>query len=123
MTIFLDDAATSIEWTNSTIRLKAQTSGDFAGVALFGKQVPTSNTLANSTVDIHGVFYMPNGDFTWTNTGTPVITALWTAFVTDGFSWDGDGTINFPFDLAASDVPYPDAMRLIPRPGRVRLTE
>ena len=123
VTIFLNDAATNVDWTDSTIRLKAQTSGAFAGIAVFGKQVPTSNTFENSTVDIHGAFYMPKGDFTWTNTGTPAITALWTAFVFDGFSWLGDGTINFPFDLAASDVPYPAAMRLIPRPGKVRLTE
>ena len=123
VTIFLSDAATSIDWTDSTIRLKAPTSGGFAGVALFGKQVPTSNSFENSTVDIHGTFYMPSGEFEWTNEGTPNITALWTTFVTDGFSWNGKGTINFPFDLASSDVPYPAALRLIPRPGKVRLTE
>lgn len=123
VTIFLEDAATSIDWTDSTIRLKAPTSGTFAGIALFGRQVPTTNRFEDSTVDIHGTFYMPSGEFEWTNTGTPNITALWSAFVTDGFSWDGDGTINFPFDLAASDVPYPAAMRLIPRPGKVRLTD
>jgi hypothetical protein len=39
----------------------------------------------------------------------------------DGFSWDGSGTANIPFDLNASDIPYPVAFNKVPMAGKVRL--
>lgn len=62
-----------------------------------------------------GIVYISKGAIDWTNTGMPNITAQWAAWITDGFSWNGDGTINFPFNGAA--VPYPKGLNVIPRPS------
>jgi Flp pilus assembly protein TadG len=118
--IFMWDANANLVWKESTVKLSAKKSGEYAGLVIFGSQ-NTDNTLYKSTVDLHGALYMPNGAFDWTNEGTPAITAKWSAFITDGFSWHGDGTINMNFDLAHSDVPYPHQLRVIPRAGSPRL--
>ena len=77
--------------------------------------------IKNSTINIHGVLYFPGGYFSWINIGTPTITALRSAFILDGFSLDGSGTIKIPFNLAASDIPYPAGLNAVPKPGKVRL--
>lgn len=123
VTIILTDAGANIDWQNSVITLAAKKSGIYAGLALVGQRVSTDNTFDSSTVDIHGVFYMPMGAFDWINSGVPVITAKWSAFVVDGFSWRGDGVINLNFDLASSDIPYPKELIAMPRPAGVRLVE
>lgn len=123
VTIVLTDAAARLQWEDATVRLKAPITGPYAGLAVLGARVETENSFIESAIDIHGVFYMPKGDFTWTNKGTPPATAKWSAFVVDGFSWRGNGTINVNFDLASSDIPYPESMRVIPRPSLPRLLE
>ncbi len=56
------------------------------------------------------------GAFDWTNTGTPTITAKWTAWIIDGVTWDGSGTIKINFDIGSSDIPFRGALRsVIPR--------
>jgi Putative Flp pilus-assembly TadE/G-like len=119
-TIFLVESA-SVDFSDATVKLTAPKTGQFAGLAVVGERVATSNSFADSTIDVHGVFYMPMGDLTWSNTGTPKASAKWSAFVFDGFSWGGSGTINLSFDLAGSDIPYPASMRVIPRPSEPRL--
>jgi hypothetical protein len=118
--VFVDDQA-AIDWQNSTIRLKAQTTGSEQSIVLMGQRVDVSNVINNTTVDLEGVVYLPQGAFDWTNTGTPTLTAKWTAWIVDGFSWHGDGVIDFNFDYEHG-VPYPDELKkVIPRPGTPRL--
>ena len=121
VTIFLTDASTKINWKDSQVALSAKKTGAYAGFVLLGARFDTSNTFDSSTVDVHGAFYMPNGAFDWVNDGTPVLTAKWSAFIVDGFSWSGNGTVNLNFDLAHSDIPYPQALMVMPRPGQPRL--
>ena len=33
------------------------------------------------------------------------------------FSWDGNGTINFPYDTEKAVVPHPSKLNVIPRPS------
>jgi septal ring-binding cell division protein DamX len=122
VTIVLVDSKATINWQSATIKISAPQTGDYAGLAIVADRTSyTTNTIKNSTVDIEGVLYMPKGAFTWTNSGTPAVSAKWTAFIADGFSWDGSGTITIPFDLEASSVPYPSALNKIPSQGKVRL--
>lgn len=123
VTIILTDAGANINWQNSVITLAAKKTGTYAGLAVVGQRVSTDNTFDSSTIDIHGVFYMPMGAFDWINSGVPVITAKWSAFVVDGFSWKGDGVINLNFDVASSDIPYPKELIALPRPAGVRLVQ
>jgi hypothetical protein len=121
VTIILPDDKAIISWDTATMRLKAPTTGSQAGIVFMGQRVAATNTIMKGTVDLEGVVYLPQGTFNWTNTGTPTVTAKWTAWVVDGFSWDGDGTINMTFDYQ-SGVTYPDELRnVIPRPGTPRL--
>ena len=121
VTIFLVDARTTVEWINSVVRISAKKTGDFAGIAVFGARVETDNAFTTSTIDIHGAFYMPLGAFTWENDGEPAVTAKWSAFVIDGVSWIGKGTIRYNFDISNSDIPYPEALIAMPRPAKARL--
>ena len=90
---------------------------------MMGARVEVVHALDASTVDLHGVVYLPNGAFSWSNTGTPSITAKWTAWIVDGVSWTGDGTININFNLKDSDIPYPPQLNVIPRPGSARIVK
>ena len=112
-----------IDWAGATIRLSAPKSGHYAGLAVIGVRDPASHTIDASTVDLHGVIYLLRGAFTWTNAGTPTVSALWTTWIVDGFSWRGDGTIKINFNLKDSDIPYPKALYVIPRPGTQRLVQ
>lgn len=123
VTIVLADASATIDWSDSTVKIAAKKSGPYHGLAVMGVRQTTNNSLVNSTLDIHGAVYMPNGAFDWTNSGTPPVTAKWTAWVVDGFSWDGTGTIRINFDVANSDIPYPNGLIAIPFPGKPRLIQ
>jgi Flp pilus assembly protein TadG len=123
VTIVLADNTASLNWSDSTIMIAAKKSGPYKGLAIMGVRQDTNNFLVNSTIDVHGAVYMPNGAFDWTNTGTPPVTAKWTAWVVDGFSWDGSGTIRMNFDVANSDIPYPNGLIAVPFPGTPRLIQ
>jgi hypothetical protein len=112
-----------VNWTGATIRLSAPKSGQYAGMAVIGVRDPMSHAIDASTVDVHGVIYLLQGAFTWTNAGTPAVSALWTAWIVDGVSWLGSGTIKINFNLKDSDIPYPKALNVIPRPGTQRLVQ
>jgi Putative Flp pilus-assembly TadE/G-like len=112
-----------INWAGATIRLSGPKSGQYAGLAVIGSRDPISHTISASTVDVHGVIYLLRGAFTWTNVGTPGVSALWTAWIVDGISWLGSGTININFNLKDSDIPYPKELYVIPRPGTQRLVQ
>ena len=50
------------------------------------------------TIDIHGIVYIPNGEFIWINKGfAEKSTAPWTVWIIDGVSWKGFGTIYINF--------------------------
>ncbi len=121
ITVGLADASAVLFWDQATVRLNAPKTGKYAGIVFAGVRQPTVHSFIGSTVDLHGVVYIPNGDFTWTNRNTPTINAKWTAWIIDGVSWLGDGVITINFDLENSDIPYPQALRVIPRPGSPRL--
>ena len=123
VTVALADASVEIDLENSKLRWSAPKSGQYTGMALIGTRDPVDHIFKESTLDLHGVIYLLQGSIVWTNVGTPVIDALWSAWIVDGISWDGDGTITYNFNLAASDVPYPVALNVIPRPGRPRLVK
>jgi Putative Flp pilus-assembly TadE/G-like len=121
VTIALADDKVEIDWSKATIRLSAPKSGQYRSMVLIGTREPTDHTISKSTVDFHGVIYLLNGAFEWENEGTPDIQAKWSAWVVDGFSWDGNGTLNFNFKIEESDVPFPPELNVIPRPGGPRL--
>jgi hypothetical protein len=121
----LSGSKSAVAWTNSVIQLSAPVSGPYAGIALMGDPAAGDGTFettaAGSTIDIEGVFYMPGSYITWTNAGTPAVTSKWTAFIADGFNWDGSGKITINFDRKSSVVPYPSSLYAIPSPGSPRL--
>jgi hypothetical protein len=119
-TIFLNGSA-KIEWDDADIKLAAPKTGSYAGVALFADPVPTDNAITKSRVDVHGAFYMPKGAFIWENEGNFVPSGKWGAFILDGVSWIGSGTVTYAFDLKGSDIPYPEELISVPRPGQPRL--
>jgi Flp pilus assembly protein TadG len=121
VTIVFVDNHSAIDWQTSTIRLTAPTIGSEAGIVLMGQRVSVDNSIDKATVDLEGVVYLPQGAFTWVNTGTPTITAKWTAWIVDGFAWSGDGVIRMNFDYKHG-VPYPEELKnVVPRPGTPRL--
>lgn len=122
-TTFLDGGAAQVDWVDADIKLAAPKTGIFAGVALFADPVDSNNAIVRSQVDVHGAFYMPKGAFIWENEGNFVPTGKWAAFILDGVSWIGSGTINYKFDLNESDIPYPPELVSVPRPGSPRLLE
>jgi hypothetical protein len=123
VTIVLADKDAKLWWKNSTIRLSAPTTGSQKGMVIIGERVEATQKLERSTVDLEGVVYVPNGAFEWENVSTPTtINTKWTAWIVDGFSWRGSGTIDMPFSPDDSDVPYPEELaHMIPRPGTPRL--
>lgn len=121
VTVALADTNVKLDLQNSILRWSAPKTGAYAGMALIGTRDPVDHVFQDSTIDLHGVIYLLQGAIQWTNSGTPAIDALWSAWIVDGVSWDGDGAIHYNFNLAGSDVPYPPEMRVIPRPGSARL--
>lgn len=121
VTVALADTNVKLDLQSSILRWSAPKTGPYAGMALIGTRDPVDHVFQDSTIDLHGVIYLLQGAIQWTNSGTPAIDALWSAWIVDGVSWDGDGAIHYNFDLAGSDVPYPPEMRVIPRPGSARL--
>ena len=116
--VALADSSATLFWTSSEIKLAAPASGPYAGMAVIGARLPANHIINASTVDICGVVYLLNGAFSWVNSGTPIITANWSAWIIDGVSWDGDGTLHYNFDINTGTVPYPTAlMNIVPRPG------
>ena len=121
VTIFLTDDDADIDWNKAVVRISAKRSGDYAGIAIMGVREPTDNVFEASTIDIHGALYMPQGAFEWENDGKPTVNAKWSAFIVDGVSWTGNGTITINFNTKKSDVPYPKELVVMPRPGSARL--
>ena len=121
-TIVLADDGVKLDWEDSEVRLKAPSSGALVSMALIGVRENLKHILRDSVIDIHGVIYLPNGEFEWQNTGTPTINAKWTVWIVDGITWKGDGTIYINFDIKDEEVPYPSDLRyVIPRPSTPRL--
>lgn len=122
VTIVLADDGVELDWDESEVRLKAPSSGALVSMALIGVRENLKHKLTDSVIDIHGVIYLPNGEFEWQNTGTPTINAKWTVWIVDGITWKGDGTIYINFDIKDEEVPYPgDLRKVIPRPSTPRL--
>ncbi|MBC7285138.1 TadE/TadG family type IV pilus assembly protein [Hoeflea sp.] len=117
VTLALTSKGAALDWSNAVVQLSAPTSGQYTSMVIIGVREEATHTFEDSTIDLHGVIYLPNGEFEWENTGTPTITADWMVWIVDGFSWTGDGTINFPFKIAGSSVPYPGGLNIIPRPN------
>lgn len=121
VTIVLKDGA-EISWEESKIEIQAPKSGTYAGIAIMGDRVESSHEMEDSEIDIHGVVYLPLAEFGWYNLGHKMPKAKWTAWIIDGVTWGGSGTINIRFDLANSDIPYPSALlHVIPRDENIRL--
>ena len=121
VTIVLADDKVEIEWENSQIRLSAPVTGEYASMVLIGVRQETEHEFIDSTIDLHGIVYLINGEIDWTNDGTPNITSKWTAWIVDGVSWRGNGTVHINFDPEDSHIPYPSELNIIPRPGTPRL--
>jgi len=112
VTIVLKDKA-AIIWENAKIKLQAPKTGKYASFAIMGDRLNVDHEMTESKIDIHGVVYLPVGEFTWSNTGTPRISALWTVWIVDGFTWDGDGVVNIPFKPELSEIPFPGKLKNI----------
>ncbi len=121
VTVVLADNDTDLDLRNATLRLSAPRSGTYESMVMMAARVDTNDSFVNSTVDLYGVVYMPNAAIDWNNSGTPTITAKWTVWIVDGFSWDGNGTIDMPFKTEGADVPYPGNLNVIPLAGTPRL--
>ncbi len=119
VTIVFSDRHVEMDISNSVLRLAAPENGTYGSFVMMGVRENTSHTFDNSTLDMYGIVYLPNGDIDWTSTGTPDITAEWTSWIADGFSWKGDGTINFPYNTSGSRIPHIPALNVIPRPNIV----
>lgn len=117
VTLYLADRHAEFEVSESTIRLVAPVSGPWTSFVLMTRRDANDWEFEDSTLDMYGIVYAPGSAVEWTNTGTPTITAEWTAWINDGFSWTGDGTINFPYETKDSVVPHPSSLNVIPRPG------
>jgi Flp pilus assembly protein TadG len=123
VTVSLATPGMSVNWTDAKIQITAPKSGQYAGMAVIGARDPANHVIDASTIDITGVVYLIGGAFKWISSGSPDVSSKWTAWIVDGFSWSGDGVINVNFDINGSDVPYPKALYVIPRPGKPRLIE
>jgi Putative Flp pilus-assembly TadE/G-like len=121
VTVFLKGARANINWVESSVRISASAKGAHAGIAIQGDRIPTENYFTRSQIDIYGIVYMLKGAFTWDNDGDFTPSAAWTAFVVDGVSWIGNGTIRYNFNIANATIPYPDSLVVVPRPGNPRL--
>ncbi|WP_133123101.1 DUF7305 domain-containing protein, partial [Zhengella mangrovi] len=117
VTLYLADRHAEFNVSKSEIKLVAPVSGTWTSFVLLSKRVENEWTFENATLDLYGIVYAPNSAVSWTNNGTPTITAAWAAWITDGFSWDGNGTINFPYDTEKAVVPHPSKLNVIPRPS------
>lgn len=129
---FVLDEDTEIDWRDSRVILSAPTSGATAGFALLGLNDSDRNVFDASLVDIEGVVYMPRAFFTWDNSERNSYRTMsqvqhrWTAWVVQGASWNGDGTVFFNFpegdtDWSGSEYQsYPRQLRnAIPESNRV----
>ncbi len=121
VTIILADDQANLELQNAELRLSAPKTGTYQSLVMIAARVDTTDQFTDSTLDLYGVVYMPNSAVDWTNNGTPTITAQWQVWIVDGFSWDGNGTINIPFDISDADIPYPAKLNVIPKAGTPRL--
>lgn len=121
-----------IDWRDSRVIISAPTSGDTAGFALLGLSNSDRNVFDASLIDIEGVVYMPRAFFTWDNTERNSYRTMaqvqhrWTAWVVQGASWNGDGTVFFNFpedetDWSGSGLQsYPEQLRsAIPESNRI----
>lgn len=129
---FVLDEDTEIDWRDSLVVLSAPTSGETAGFALLGLNDSDRNVFDASIIDIEGVIYLPLAFFTWDNSKNNSYSNMnevqhdWTAWVVQGASWDGDGTIFFNFPVSEPDwtsegyQTYPEQLRnAIPESNRV----
>jgi len=121
VTLVLADDDVEISWEDSLVQISAPTSGTYESLAIIGVREETEHEIDGAVADIHGVVYLPNGAFEWTNSGNSTMAADWTAWIVDGVTWRGTGTIYYNFKPKDSDVPYPDELFVIPRPGSARL--
>jgi|GEM_PF-3717861 len=117
VTLYFADRNVEFKAKDAVVRLVAPPSGPRSSFVILARRESNSWEFEDSTLDLYGIVYAPNSDVYWENTGIPNITAEWTAWITDGFSWAGDGTINFPYKTANSTVPHPSSLNVIPRPS------
>jgi hypothetical protein len=126
VTVALTDKSVEIEWIDAEVHFDAprlKTSNNmYQSIAVVGFRDSNPGTVSNhfiedSVVNIHGVVYVPNGDFVWVNDGGVVVDHKWTAWIVDGFSWEGSGELYFNFQPQLSDIPYPATLVTIPQPG------
>lgn len=117
VTLYFADRRAEFEADKSVIRLVAPSSGPHTSFVVMAKRDANNWVFEDSTIDLYGIIYAPNSAVDWVNDGTPTITAEWTAWITDGFSWTGNGVINFPYETENAVVPHPDTLNVIPRPS------
>lgn len=117
VTVYLADRHAEMDIESSLVRLTAPATGPFKSFVMIAKRDENTHVFQDSTLDFYGIVYMPNSAIEWQNTGTPDIQAQWTSWITDGFSWTGDGVINFPYNTKNSSVPHPSSLNVIPRPS------
>lgn len=117
VTLFFADRRAEFSVEDSVVRLVAPSSGPWKSFVALAKRDENSWTFENSTLDMYGIVYAPNSSVDWVNKGTPEITAQWTAWILDGFSWSGSGVINFPYETEGAAVPHPASLNVIPRPS------
>lgn len=126
VTIVILGSSNPVNWSNSSITIVAPKNGPLASMGFLAERIGSSGTIFNTNIDLHGVFYMPNTEFTWTNSGNFKPKAKWTTWIVDGISWRGSGqvNINFKIDDKKAEVPFPSALlSVVPTvgPGRARL--
>jgi hypothetical protein len=115
--IFLSDSSAQLDFTRATVQLSGRRSGPYAGMVLASVRDAMTHTFDRSRLELEGAVYLLGGRVNWTNEGTPVNDAKWTTMIVDGVTFDGSGEIRINFAPHTSDVPYPAALRVVPRNG------
>lgn len=115
--IFLSDAAAELDFTRATVQLSGRRSGPYAGIVLFSVRSDMVHVFDRSRLELEGVTYLLRGRVSWINQGTPANNAKWTTMIVDGFTFDGSGEIRINFAPHTSEVPYPTALKVVPRNG------
>jgi Flp pilus assembly protein TadG len=103
--------------SQSTVYLKAPTSGTYAGIAIIQDKNSNANDVAGTTtitsggnVNIIGAVYMPKQTLKIWASGDMNVDSSYFPIITDKFEMNGSGTLHVNIDYAAAGFPKPDAL-------------
>jgi hypothetical protein len=118
VSIYIKSTPISLNIVNSEMSLSAPEKGLNESFVFMSDRIYSQSFMTDSIIDLEGIIYMPNSEFVWQNDNSkPKLKTKWAAWIVDGFSWTGTGTILFPYEPKKSKVPHPSELNAIPRPS------